>query len=783
MRPLTRPARHAFSTRSRALHSSALLALAGMCGVVPAIGTARAQTVAAPQTVAAAPDSTPVGVTAGPGTTEAQPGKNDIVRFSADKVTYDRDTDVVTATGNVVMHRDTQSLRADTVVWNRNTGAITGTGNARFVDEDGDVLYTDRIDLTEEFKAGATQDLLLVLREGGRMAARSSERDAAGHVVLHTAAYSGCEVVDDEGCPKSPSWELTAVRIAYNPDTKIVRYYGAKLRIFGVPLLPLPGLSHPSDFRAETGFLIPTFGSSPGNGLEVTNTFYWRLADNKDVAITGTVFSAALPMIEGRYRQLTDKGAFQVNGYLTYSRQTNETLDATGGLVSEGTGDFTLRGYLEGNGVYQLGNDWSVNASGRYVSDRTFLLRYNISSDTRLRSTINLEHVNDDSYFSFAGWAVQAIGVTDVPSQQPFALPAIDYRQRFDMPGLGGKLEIEANSLALTRTDNQDTQRALARAEWDLHTITGWGQELTLTALVRGDVYHSTDNSLATNTTYQGLPGWQARGIATAAADLKWPLVGEALGGTQVLTPEVQVVATPHVRNIDIPNEDSRAVELEDDNIFALNRYPGYDRVEDGVRVTYGIDWRLNRPDWKASATIAQSYRTTTEENLVPDGTGLAARVSDVVGRAEVRFRDIVQLTERFQLDKDTLQLRRNEFDATVGDHRTYLEVGYIALNRSIPLTYEDLQDSKELRVSARAAFAHYWSVFGSGIVNLTTKADNPTLGADGFQMIRHRLGFAYTDGCLDLSFTWTRNYVSAGDAVAGSAYSLTLSLRNIGTR
>ena len=774
MRPLTRPARHAFFTRSQALRSTALLALAGIAGVVPTFQAARADAPSAPQAAVSAPDSPAA----------AQPGQGEVVRFAADTVTYDRDSDAVTATGNVVMHRDAQSLRADIVVWNRKTGAITGSGNIRFVDEDGDVLYTDHIDLTDEFKAGATQDLLLVLRESGRLAAKSSERDALGHTVLHQAAYSGCDVADDAGCPKSPSWELTAARVTYNPDTKNVRYYGATLRIFGIPLLPLPGLAHASDFHAVSGFLIPTFGSTSSNGLEISNTYYWRLANNRDLSVTGTLFSKSLPLVDAHYRQLTDKGAFQVNGYLTYSRQTN----ANGTALPDTTGGFTLRSYLEGNGQFQLGNDWSLNGSLRYVSDRTFLLRYVLSSDTRLRNTINLEHINQDSYFSFAGWAVQAIGVNDVPSQQPFALPAIDYRRRFDMPGLGGRLEIEANSLALSRTDGQDTQRALARAQWDLHTITSGGQELTLTALVRGDVYHSTDNGLAGNggggnTSYQGLPSWQARGIATAAADIKWPLIGEAFGGTQVLTPEVQIVATPHIRNIAVPNEDSRAVELETDNIFALNRYPGYDRVEDGVRVTYGFDWHLDRPGWRASATIGQSYRFSDAYDVVPVGTGLGARLSDVVGRAEVRFKDVVQLTERFQLNKDTLQLRRNEIDATIGDHRTYFEVGYIALNRSIPLTYEDLQDSKEMRTSARAAFARNWSVFGSAIVNLTTRADDPINGSNGFQLIRHRLGFAYTDGCLDLSFTWRRDYVTTGDAVRGSSYGLTLSLRNIGTR
>ncbi|MFM9776324.1 LPS assembly protein LptD, partial [Streptomyces galilaeus] len=87
------------------------------------------------------------------------------------------------------------------------------------------------------------------------------------------------------------------------------------------------------------------------------------------------------------------------------------------------------------------------------------------------------------------------------------------------------------------------------------------------------DIYHSDKNTLTANTLYQGLPGWEARGIATAAVDIKWPLIGSAFGGTQVLTPRVQIVATPHIRNLAIPDEDSRSVELEDSNLFALNRY------------------------------------------------------------------------------------------------------------------------------------------------------------------------------------------------------------------
>ena len=185
----------------------------------------------------------------------------------------------------------------------------------------------------------------------------------------------------------------------------------------------------------------------------------------------------------------------------------------------------------------------------------------------------------------------------------PIALPVIDYRRRLADPVLGGKIELQANSLAITRTTGQDTQRAFASARWDLRRITGLGQEVTFTTLVRGDVYNSDENNLTATAVYRGNPGWQTRGLATAAVDVKWPLMGEFLGGTQVLTPRFQVVASPNLRNLAIPNEDARAIDLEDSNLFALNRFPGYDRIEDGVRFTYGLDWQWERPGWRVATT------------------------------------------------------------------------------------------------------------------------------------------------------------------------------------
>ncbi|MDP5104178.1 MAG: LPS assembly protein LptD [Erythrobacter sp.] len=698
------------------------------------------------------------------------------IEFEASQIAYNNESETVTARGNVILRSEDRSVRADDITWDRRSGQIIATGNVRLVDEAGNQLFTDQVELTEEFDTGAMSELLIALRAGGRLAARSAVRGDDGTAILTDAAYTACAVIDPQGCAENPSWRVTANRVIYDQERSRIEFKGAVLELFGARILPLPGLAVRTDGGAESGFLVPDVRITQVNGLELSGEYYWRIAQNADLTLGASVFSNVAPLVSAKWRQLTEKGAYQVTGYATAS---DRLTDFTGQQSFKSD----PRGYIEGNGRFQFSPDWSLTSSIRLASDRTFLRRYDISRDDRLRSTIDLERITDLSYLSIAGWATQTLRINAQQGQIPLALPAIDYRQRLANRVLGGEVQFQANSLALLRNDGQDTQRAFAGAQWDLRRLTGLGQVVTLTALARGDVYNTNNVAATTTEIYRGTEGWTARGIATAALDIEWPFVGEAFGGTQVFKPRVQLVASPKIRNLAVPNEDARAIDLEDSNLFALNRFPGYDRVEDGARVTWGVDWELQRPGWRVKSTIGQSYRLEApRDDLFPDGTGLSERVSDFVGRTEVRFQNLVNFTHRFRLDKDNFKVRRNEIDATIGSRRTYLEVGYLRLDRNIQ-TVEDLRDREELRAAARVAIRQKWSVFGSGVFNLTSAQEDPVFQSDGFQPIRTRLGVAYQDDSIEFGATWRRDFVDAGDARRGNAFQLFFAIRNLGFR
>ncbi|WP_227711042.1 LPS-assembly protein LptD [Novosphingobium ovatum] len=749
---------------------ASLLALAlGLCpALAPGLAYAQAPGAANAQT----PSPPPSAMAPTP-----PPAADDIQRkidFEADTVDYDTDHDTVTATGRVFLRQTDRTVRADKVVWNRKTGQVIASGGIRVVDGSGNELLTERMELTDDLAMATTENMLMLMREGGRLAAATGQREADGTLVLRRVAYTGCDVVDAEGCPKKATWQVTAARVVYLPEQKLVRFHNASLAVFGLRILPLPTLRLATDGRAISGLLMPDLRHSATNGFELSSTYYKRLADDRDLALTGYVFTKAQPMIKAHYRALTDIGAYQVTGYVTQST----VIPVSGDTASASK---QLRGYLDANGRFQFTPEWSLNFSGRLASDRTFLSRYYISGDDLLRSTISAERVGERSYLSITGWAFQTLRTNEVQGLVPVALPVVDWRLRPSRLIAGGTVEFQANSLAITRTAGEDVQRAFASARWDMRRITPWGQVVTLTGLVRGDAYHSSDNALTTTTTYRGLPGWQTRAVALGAVDVKWPLVGSALGGTQVLTPHFQIVAAPATRNLAIPNEDARAIELEDSNLFALNRFPGYDRIEDGTRFTYGLEWQLERPRWRVNAVIGQSYRLSADATLFPNGTGLSARTSDIVGRTEIRYRDLIKLTHRYRIDKDSYVFRRNEVDAAVGSDRTYFELGYARLNRNIDSSLEDLSDSNEARATLRVAFARYWSVFGSGVFDLSNTNLVTNTRMSSFQPLRTRLGVSFQSDCFQLDFTWRRDYVTIGDAARGSSFELHFAIRNLG--
>ena len=235
--------------------------------------TARAQTLPPPETPAV------IGPIA--------PGTEEFIEFSAGQVTYDSQSDIVTASGAVRLQRDGNHVAADEVVWNRNTGEVRAKGNVVVMSPQGDKFIGDNVVLADTLRDGTVDNLLIVLESGGRIAAQRGQR-AGDLTTLENAVYSPCPVTTETGCPRNPSWSITAAQVTYDPDAQRVRFRGGRMRIFGVtlPLLPIFSVATGGEAGGISGVLVPEFSISGSRGFEVALPYYRRLGPNRDLTST-----------------------------------------------------------------------------------------------------------------------------------------------------------------------------------------------------------------------------------------------------------------------------------------------------------------------------------------------------------------------------------------------------------------------------------------------------------------------------------------------------------------
>jgi LPS-assembly protein len=189
----------------------------------------------------------------------AAPAQTDeLVEFSADQVTYDSENDIVTALGQVRLERDGNYVAADRVTWSRSTGEVRAEGNVVVMNPQGDKLVGENVVLADTLKEGTIDNLLVVLEGGGRIAATRGRR-AGDLTILEDAIYSPCPVTTETGCPRNPSWAITAAQVVYDPNANRVRFRGGRMQIFGVtlPLLPIFSIATAGEAGASAASWSP----------------------------------------------------------------------------------------------------------------------------------------------------------------------------------------------------------------------------------------------------------------------------------------------------------------------------------------------------------------------------------------------------------------------------------------------------------------------------------------------------------------------------------------------
>lgn len=688
------------------------------------------------------------------------------VDFAADTLEHDETGERVTARGNVEMIQAGRKLTADEVQYDLKADKVMARGNVVLTYPNGDVYTADAFELTDDMKDGVIEKFYAVLADGSRFWAEKGTRADGEKIVMDDAIYTPCDPCA-ENPDAAPPWRLRARTMTHDKEDARIAYRDARFEMFGVPVLYTPYFSHPDGtVEQKNGLLAPRFGLDSELGASYAQSYYWAIAPDRDATIGAQVFTEVAPLVTGEYRQRFEKGALEIAGGITNS----DRYDSVAGRQVLIEDDW--RGHLFTQGVYNINDQWRAGLMSEVVSDDQYARQYNISNQDVLESQLYVERFDDRDYAVARALAFQDTRVSAREREQPTILPEIE-AGFVGAPNetLGGRWSLGLSALGLERDGTgQDLTRGTIDAGWQRRDVMPVGLVSTLDLNLRGDAYNVRDRIVAPGESSQAS---SVRGFAQANWQTSMPFVKTlSETGTQVLLePVVALTTGTNIKvNNDIPNEDSQDIFLDTPKLFEPNRFAGYDRIEDGSRVTYGLRTALYGADgWDAGVFVGQSHRFNRDPALFPAGSGLSERLSDIVGSIDVNAQDRLMLNYRFQLDNEDLFARRHEVSARTKLGPATLESRYFY---STPLSRTDLNNTREqIYAGGSFDFTDEWTAHAGGQYDFGVQ--------EGWR--RASYGLTYNGQCYTLGLDVKRDFTRRVTGNSETEIMLRVGLKNLG--
>jgi LPS-assembly protein len=396
--------------------------------------------------------------------------------------------------------------------------------------------------------------------------------------------------------------------------------------------------------------------------------------------------------------------------------------------------------------------------------------------------------------------------------------PVVDYANVINRPIFGGEVSYKTNFTSLTRNDavfdpittaantnglctmasadplaRIPTQcllrgapgtftRFTAEAQWRRSFIDPFGQIFTPFAILRADAIdaHIANQPGVANFLPVG-DTTALRVMPTVGLEYRYPFINVQPWGTTTIEPIAQVIIRPNETYAGkLPNEDAQSLVFDASNLFSIDKFSGYDRVEGGGRANVGVQ-ATTQFDRGGSINVlfGQSYQlfglnSFAVQDSINTGvdSGLARQKSDYVARVNYSPNRTYTFSVRGRFDQQTINVQRFEAEARANFDRWSVSMIYGNYAPQADLGY--LTRREGLLGSASVKVAANWVVTGAARWDLQANKIN-----------QYVVGAGYVDDCFVLAanYVTSYSYANAGAApVLGHAYMFQIGLRTLAT-
>ncbi|MDO4643482.1 MAG: LPS-assembly protein LptD [Cardiobacteriaceae bacterium] len=371
-----------------------------------------------------------------------------------------------------------------------------------------------------------------------------------------------------------PAWHLQArsLTLDHNQERGIAR--DMTMRIGNVPVFYLPYFSFPTTSARQSGFLIPSLGSSEARGLEISVPYYWNIAPNQDATFTVRPMSKRGLMLESEYRFLGEKQEGTLYGsIIPHDRRASQHT----------------RWSWRATHQYHFNDQWRTDFRYQTVSDvdytEDFTTDFDLYNDWYLERHATLYGNSDYGDVMLRAQNYQRIDNDVSEADKPYSrLPQLTYNKTFKQGNW--RYDFNAEAVHFHKENLESANRFSGDASVSYRAEAPYGYiEPQLSANIAHYDFSSRKERFADKHVSRFLPTFSLDNKLTLERNFSWQ--GE--GWTQTLEPRLFYLYTPYKDQSNIPDFDTDERSLSWNWLFTRNRFVGEDRIGDANQLTTSL--------------------------------------------------------------------------------------------------------------------------------------------------------------------------------------------------
>ena len=228
------------------------------------------------------------------GNLKSNPNAQTILK--ADQIDGDRINNIMVASGNVEVTRESSVVYADKVTYDKNGAIIRAIGNVRVKNFEIGNMIAREGEVKDDFTKGSFFDSRIFFNDGSYLFASRIDRENEMISTLHDSVFSICPN-DEISKDNNKAGQIRDFLSLKSKRTIIDRNEGkmksrhSVFRLYNIPIFytPISSIAIPSKER-QSGFLNVTYVRNTVLGFGVRAPYYVNIAPNMDLTITPQLY-------------------------------------------------------------------------------------------------------------------------------------------------------------------------------------------------------------------------------------------------------------------------------------------------------------------------------------------------------------------------------------------------------------------------------------------------------------------------------------------------------------